>query len=157
MKKRGKNWKVLLVCLFAVYAVAFLGSLFTYNSVNTPWYDSVRNSLTPPNWVFPVVWNVLFFLIALSLYFAWTSAKKQKTKIAAVYGINFLLNILWSVLFFTFRKPNLAFFELIILEFSILLMIFTVLKINKKSAWLLVPYAVWVGFAGLLNYLIAFG
>jgi len=158
--KRGmkKNWKVLAVSLLIVYIVAFAGSFFTSKNANTSWYSSVRNSLTPPNFVFMIMWNVLFFLIALSLYFAWIkSKKKQKIKISWVFGINFLLNIIWCILFFGIKKTNLAFFELIVLWLSILLMIFITWGINKKSAWLLVPYALWVGFAGILNYLIAFG
>jgi len=157
--KKGlkKNWKTLLFCLLIVYIVAFLGSLFTSSSVDSSWYSSVRNSLTPPNWVFPIVWNFLFFLISISLFYAWTSGKKEsRRKIAIVFGTNLFLNILWSVLFFSLKKPNLAFFELIVLWASILFMIFTTWKINKKSSLLLIPYAIWVGFAGILNYLIAF-
>jgi len=153
-----KNWKLLLICLLVVYAVAFLGSLFTSNNVNTAWYSSIRTLITPPNLVFPIVWNILFFLIALSLYFALDSAnKKERKKIALVFGINLSLNILWSIIFFAFKNTRLAFFELIVFWVSILWMILTTWKINKKSAFLLFPYAVWVTFAGILNYVIAFG
>lgn len=161
MKKRNitkkKNWKVLVVSLVVVYLVAFIGSLFTSSSVNTDWYKSIKPSITPPNWVFPIVWNVLFFLIALSLYFSWMSAKKnEKKKIMIVFGINFILNILWSILYFRLKNPVASFFELIVLWFSIILMIFVTSKISKKASWLLVPYGIWVGFAGILNYLSAF-
>ena len=157
MKKNWNTLKTLLLCVLIVYAFALLGSLFTSSAVKSPWYDSIRVSLTPPNWIFPVVWNILFFLIALSLFYAWTSAKKKSRKnVAIVFGINLFLNALWSLLFFSLKKTNLAFFELIVLWISILFMIFTTRKINKRSAWLLVPYAIWVGFAGILNYLIAF-
>jgi translocator protein len=156
--KIKKNWKVLLFCLLAVYAVAFLGSLFTSNAVNSNWYSSVKNSLTPPNWVFPIVWNILFLLIAFSLFYAWISGKKgERKKIAIVFAANLFLNALWSVLFFFFKNPNLAFLELILFWISIIAMIFITRKIEKKSAWLLVPYLLWVSFAGILNYLIAFG
>jgi tryptophan-rich sensory protein len=163
MKKRvksrfkKKNWKVLLFCLVAVYATAFVGSIFSSSQANSQWYMSVKPTITPPNFVFPIAWNILFFLIALSLYFSWTNSKKKyKIKLAWVFGINFLLNMLWSVLFFGLKKPNIAFFELIVFWISILLMIFTTWKVDKKSAMLLVPYALWVGFAGILNYLAAF-
>ncbi|MDD5699772.1 MAG: tryptophan-rich sensory protein [Candidatus Nanoarchaeia archaeon] len=152
--------KVLILCFLVVYLIAFIGSLFTSSSVNSAWYESVRTSLTPPNWVFPVVWNILFFLIALSLYFAWTSkksSKKTRLKIAVVFGINLGLNTLWSLLFFTLQNPVMAFCELILLWGSILAMIVVVYKVRKVSAYLLIPYAFWVAFAGILNYLIAFG
>jgi len=158
MKKNWNTLKTLLLCVLVVYVFALFGSLFTSSAVNSSWYNSIRVSLVPPNWVFPVVWNILFFLIALSLFYAWTSGKKESRKrVAIVFGINLFLNALWSLLFFSLKKTNLAFFELIVLWISILFMIFTTRKINKKSAWLLVPYAIWVGFAGILNYLIAFG
>ena len=158
MKKVKINWKVLIVCLVIVYGIAFLGSVFTSGNVDTSWYQEIKPAITPPNYVFPIVWNILFFLIALSLYFAWVNArKKQKKLVALVFGINLLLNAFWSFLFFYLKKPDYSFFELIILWFSILSMIFVTKKIDKKAAWLLVPYLLWVSFAGVLNYLIAFG
>ncbi|MCL5018775.1 MAG: tryptophan-rich sensory protein [Candidatus Pacearchaeota archaeon] len=158
MKKRTKiNWKVLIASFVAVYFSAFIGSLFTSGNVTSAWYESIRQSITPPNWIFPVVWNVLFFLIALSLYIAWTnSSKKQKPKLAIFFGFNLMLNTLWSLIFFVLKNPAIAFFELIIFWVSIVSIIFITWKINRNSAWLLFPYLLWVSFAGILNYLIAF-
>ncbi len=157
MKKRI-NWKILVLSLIIVYAVAGIGSIFTSGSVNSSWYQQIRPSITPPNFVFPIVWNVLFFLIGLSLYFNWINikSKEQKGNIIMVFGINFILNILWSLLYFGLKNPSLAFFELILLWMSIFLMIKTSFKINKTAAYLLVPYLIWVSFAGILNYLSAF-
>ena len=74
-----------------------------------------------------------------------------------IFGLNFLFNILWSVLFFTMKNPILSFFELIFLLWpSIFAMVFVSWKIKKLSAYLLIPYLIWVSFAGILNYLIAF-
>lgn len=149
------KWKIFIVCFLIVYSVAFLGGLFT--DVDSGWYDLVKPSITPPNYIFPIVWNILFFLIALSLYLAWIKSKKiQKRKIAFVFGINLLLNFFWSVLFFGLKKSPLAFAELIVLWMSILLMILTTYKIDKKSSYLLIPYLLWVSFAGVLNWMIAF-
>ncbi len=153
MKKRI-NWKILILSLVIVYLVAFIGSLFTAPVTDSDWYDSIRPSITPPNWVFPVVWNFLFFLIALSLYFSWINANKEyKQKIGIVFGINFILNIFWSVLYFGLKNPFYAFIEIIILGLSILLMIFITYKVDKKASYLLVPYFLWVSFASILNYL----
>ncbi|MDD5012632.1 MAG: tryptophan-rich sensory protein [Candidatus Nanoarchaeia archaeon] len=163
MKKGFKfpkvNWKLLLISFLAVYLTALIGSIFTYQNVNSAWYESIRLPITPPNWVFPVVWNILFFLIALSLYFALSSIKNKKLQLnlKIVFGINLLLNALWSFIFFSLQSPTLAFFELIIFWFSITIMIYTTWEINKKSSLLLIPYLLWVNFAGILNYFIAFG
>ena len=130
MVKKRINWKILIISLIVVYAIAIIGSLVMGNAVNTSWYENIKSPITPPNYVFPIVWNILFFLIAISLYFAWTSAKKkQKNKIIFVYGINLLLNAFWSYLFFNKQNVSGAFYELIVLWFSIWIMIFITWKI----------------------------
>jgi len=149
------NWKILIICLIIVYLVAFIGSLFTSSNTNSEWYESIKPSITPPNWVFPIVWNILFFLIGLSLYFVWINARnnEMKKKIEIVFGINFILNIFWSFLYFKLQNPLYALIEIFFLEVSIIFMIFISYKIDKKAGWFLVPYLLWVGFAIVLNYL----
>ncbi len=148
------NWKVLIASLIIVYLVAAAGSIFTAGNTSGEWYESIKPSITPPGRVFPIVWNILFFLIALSLYFAWNSAEgKSKKKVALVFVINFILNIAWSYFYFFLKNPALAFADIILLEASIVAMILIAHKISKKAAYLLVPYLLWVGFASVLNYL----
>lgn len=152
MKKT--NWKILIISLIIVYSVAFIGSIFTSQQTDSDWYESIKPEITPPNWVFPVVWNILFFLIALSLYFALINSKnKDKKKIIIVYGINFVLNILWSVFYFGMKNPFYSFIEIWFLWISIASMIIVNWRINKKSSYLLIPYLLWVSFAIVLNYL----
>jgi len=152
------NWKNLIVSFIVVSATAFLGSLFTSKGVESFWYWTVRPSITPPNWVFPIAWGILFFLIFLSLYISLTNAKDKKisSRIELVFGINLILNFLWSFLFFGLRSPLFAFADLILLWLSIFAMIFVTKKISKKASWLLIPYLLWVSFAGVLNYLSLF-
>jgi len=163
MQRRKFNWKVFIACIIIVYLVAFVGSIFTSQNTNSAWYASIKPSITPPNFIFPIVWNILFFLIGLSLYFAWTAKPKSKKEskaakrnIAIIFGINFLLNILWSFLFFYLKLPAVALVEIIVLWLSIIAMIAVTWKIRKLSAYLLIPYAPWVAFAGVLNFIIAF-
>jgi len=157
MKKKF-NWKVFVVCILILIGVSLLGSLFTSPNVNSEWYDSIKPSITPPGFVFPIVWTTLYFLIAVALYFVWISANKQQKKlIVVIFGINFIFNILWSYLFFTLQNPVVALFDLIFIWLSIILMIQLSWKIDKKGSYLLIPYFLWVSFAGFLNYLIAFG
>ena len=149
------NWKVLIISFVVVHLAALLGGLVT-NS-DTDWYDSVKPSITPPDYYFPIVWTILFILISLSLYFAWVSAKKnQKKAIGIAFGINLILNAFWSYLFFGLQRPLFAFYELILLWFSILGMLIVTYKTNKASFYMLIPYFLWVSFAGILNWLIAF-
>lgn len=151
------NYKVLIFCFLIVFLTAFIGSRFTTPNTNTEWYNSTKTAITPPNYIFPIVWNILFALIAISLYLAWINAKQnQKNKLAIIFTINLALNILWSIIFFSLKNPVLSFLELIILWLSILIMLTTTYKINRLSFYLLIPYLIWVTFAGILNFLIAF-
>jgi len=155
MQKRKVNIKVLIICLVIVYAVAFLGSLFTSPAINSGWYESIKPSITPPNWVFPVVWTMLFFLIGLSLYFSWIGSKNKKAKkdVISAFGLNLVLNVLWSVLYFGLKNPLYAFVEIWFLLVSIIYMVYISYRIDKKAGWLIVPYLIWVCFAMILNYL----
>ena len=65
MKKRGFNIKVLIICLIIVYLVAFIGGISTSFAVNSDWYQTIKPSITPPNYIFPIVWNILFFMITI--------------------------------------------------------------------------------------------
>lgn len=158
MKKKF-NFKVFIVCLLIVFILlGGIGSIFTSMNTGSEWYNNIKPAITPPGFVFPIVWNFLFVLISFSLYFAWTSSKNnnQRKKIAVVFGINFILNILWSVLFFGLKETFFAFAEILLLWISTLAIIIVVQKISKKSAWLLVPYLIWLSFAGVLNFIIVF-
>jgi translocator protein len=145
----------LIVCFLIIILTAFLGSLFTSQGINSLWYQQIKPSITPPNFVFPIAWTILFVLIALSLYFAWTNSKnnKDKTKIIIFYGLNLILNVLWSLFFFGLRLPSLGFIDIVLVWLSIWFLIFSMCKINKTASWLLVPYLVWVTFAAVLNLL----
>lgn len=150
--KRGINWKVLLLSLLIVFVVSLIGSLFTAGNTNSSWYFENKPIITPPNWIFAPVWTTLYLLIALSLYFALTNANKiQKKKVVVIFAINLITNILWSFLFFKLQNPLLAFFDILVILITIFAMIFTTCKISKTSAFLLIPYLLWVGFASFLN------
>jgi len=152
---KSKKWLVFVVSFIVVFGIAYIGSMFTSSAVQSSWYQEIKPSLTPPNYVFPIVWNVLFLLIALSLAFSWihSKSKKEKRSIMIAFGINLILNALWSVLYFGLRQPLWAFFEIILILISIIYMIIITRKIYMKSAWMLVPYLIWVSFAAVLNFL----
>lgn len=140
-----------VICVVVVYLAAFLGSLFTTSAVNSEWYLSVRPAITPPAILFPIVWNILFFLIALSLYVSWYKSK-DRTSVVIAFGVNLVLNVLWSLFYFKMQNPLYAFIEIIFLWLSIVYMLYTIRKI-RLAFWMIVPYFVWVSFAAVLNYL----
>ncbi len=145
---RKVKWGVFVLCLIVVFIVAGIGSLFTDTGT---WYESIKPSIAPPNYVFPIVWTLLFYLIAVALYFSWLTL--DKNKVAIYYGINLILNILWSYLFFFMKNPMFAFLEMIVLWFSITFLIGFNWKKCRKASYFLIPYLLWVSFALILNYL----
>lgn len=154
MSEKGEKACMFILCLVIVFAVAYIGSLFTQQGVNTEWYKAIKPHITPPDFVFSIVWTMLFLLIAISLFLVWVkSGKMQRRKIAVVYGANLLLNVLWSFLFFTLKNPALALVNTIALFLSIIAMIIAAWEIDRKASYLLIPYLLWVGFAIFLNCL----
>ncbi|MBD3330871.1 tryptophan-rich sensory protein [Candidatus Peregrinibacteria bacterium] len=150
--------------------VALLGSFFT--EMGMDWYNQtlVRPELTPPRWVFPVVWNGIFILTTASALIVWNKEKRdikflwfrfKRTPdakfwvIISLFALNAVLNVLWSLLFFGMREICAAFTEMVILEVTILLLIALIWRISKIASLALLPYALWVGFATYLTYLIA--
>ncbi|OIO80840.1 hypothetical protein AUJ84_02545 [Candidatus Pacearchaeota archaeon CG1_02_32_132] len=154
MKKKKINWKVLIFSFLAVIVVSLFGALFT-GSVKSGWYDSVRPNIAPPNWLFGPVWAVLYILIAISLYLALVNSKKDsRWKVGIVFAVNLIANGLWSYLFFGLHQVLFAFSDLILIWATIIVMIIYTWKIDRKAAYLLIPYFLWVSFAGVLNYLV---
>ena len=149
-----KNPRLLIYCILAVVVTSAVGMMFTDT---TGWYEEIKPVITPPGYVFGIVWTILFALIALSMYFSLLKADKRHHKLLInMFAVNLILNVLWSVLFFGLHSPLASFIELGILLLSILFLIRTTWKVSQLSSWLLLPYAIWVTFAGFLNYVIIF-
>jgi len=146
----------LLIFIIIIQLVGFIGSIFTTPAIPV-WYASIiKPTFTPPNWLFAPVWTILFLLMGISAFMVWQKGiKKRKVKISMLFfGIQLLLNMLWSILFFGFKSPLLAFIEIILLWAFILLTILLFSKVSKKASYLLVPYIIWVSFAAVLNFYI---
>lgn len=153
-KNKRVNWKLFFIAFGIVILAIVVGNFFTKDSVNSSWYEEIKPSITPPNYVFPIVWSILFALIAISFYLSLKNSEGKKRKEIYFFFIaNLFLNVVWSVIFFGMQNPQWAFVELILLWLSIVLLIFETRKINKTSSWLLVPYLLWVSFAGILNWI----
>lgn len=149
-----KNPKALLLSFLIVILISVVGSQFTDTS---GWYESVKPSITPPNYVFPVVWTILYIMIALALYFSWTNAdKKEKKTLVSWFSVNLSANLIWSIFFFGLKLPTIAFIDILIILISSFVLVRLTWKISKTASWLLMPYALWITFATLLNFLIAF-
>ena len=119
------------------------------------WYSSLEQpGWAPPDYMFGVIWTSIFAMIAVSGVLAWEKAPTRRdTEISlGLFALNGFLNLGWSFLFFRLHRPDLAFYELIALWLSVLILILFCGRFSKWSALLLVPYLIWVTIAGALNY-----
>jgi len=154
MKKISKNARLFLLSIFIIIVVNLIGAGFTQPSIEG-WYNNlVKPSFNPPSWLFMPAWLFLYFLIALSLFLVLRKDHPKKKQSLWIFGIQLVLNSLWSVIFFGLHLPLIAFIEIIFLWIFILLTMIWFYKIDKDAAFLLIPYLMWVSFASVLNFAI---
>jgi tryptophan-rich sensory protein len=122
------------------------------------WYRDLRKpSWNPPNWVFGPAWTAILALAAWSGVSAWTEAVGDgpgRVVILALFGVNIVLHMLWSPLFFALKRPDWALVEVPFLWLSIAALMLTVGRYSSLAVWLLLPYLLWVAFAAFLNLMI---
>ena len=150
-----KSIVTLIFSVILAEGTGFLSSLLSM-SASTAYETFNKPFFSPPGWVFPIVWTILFFLMAVAAYRIWMTGKSggDVTKALVLYIIQLFLNFLWSIIFFRFRLYAIAFLELLLLLVYILLATFEFYRIDKIAAYLMIPYIAWVSFAGVLNYTI---
>jgi translocator protein len=120
-----------------------------------PWYLGLRKpSWQPPDWLFAPAWTAIFALTALAGLRTWqrTPDVAGRGRVLAAYALNALLNISWSLLFFTVQRPDWALAEVAALWLSVVLLIVVSGRRDRSAGWLLVPFLAWVAFAGVLNW-----
>ncbi len=142
------NILIPLVLIAGGSAICTMKSMDLYEKLDTP-------PLSPPGWVFPVVWILLFTLMGISSYFVWESQSNHKLVAFAIYAVQLIINFIWSIIFFNEQEYWLSFMILITLILLILLNMYFFKKVSKISFLLLIPYLLWVIFAGYLNLFIA--
>jgi len=145
-----KNLGALLLSIALVSIAAGLGAGFGPGE----WYAQLNKpAWNPPNWLFGPVWTTLYLMMAVAAWMVWR--RRDRTIVSgalAVYSTQLLLNALWSPLFFGAKMMGIALVEILLLEIFILLTIVLFYRVRPVAAFLLVPYACWVGFASFLNF-----
>lgn len=141
-----------LIIGLATGGVAAIGGLITRPEIAT-WYATLnRPEIAPPNWVFGPVWTTLYVAMAVAMWLVWRrSIGIVRRAAAAVYGVQLLLNLMWSVVFFHLHGIGsaLAVIGALLLSIGALLRLF--FPISTAAGWLIVPYLIWVSFAAYLN------
>jgi len=142
----------LFVALILPLSIGAFAGMFTSEAI-PGWYATLnRPSFNPPNWLFGPVWTTLYLLMGISLYLIWKEKKSKERNFAMlIFLIQLALNFAWSYIFFYFNKIGFAFAEIILLWLSIVLMIIRFYKIKPITAYINIPYLLWVSFASMLN------
>ena len=144
--------KALIICLLIPLAVGGLAAALTMGSMEQ-FAALAQPPLSPPGWVFPVVWTILYLLMGWASFLIWKSGAPQAAKRRALglYGAQLAVNFVWPLLFF---RAGLYGFALIWLVILLVLVAETMLafgRIDRRAAWLLAPYLLWLLFAAYLN------
>ncbi|MFN3911658.1 TspO/MBR family protein [Hyphomonas sp.] len=145
----------LFVAAGAALATAMAGGAMTRVDA---WYRALEKStLNPPDWAFAPGWTIIFALAALSATIGWRDARTQRDRSLLVifFFINAVLNIAWSAVFFTLRRPDWALAEVATLWISVAVIAVFLARFSRTASLLMLPYLGWVTFAAYLNYKVA--
>ena len=149
----ARNLKIFAIAIAIPLAIGGLSALLTrgnmqiYSEVQTP-------PLSPPAILFPIVWTILYILMGVSSAIIWANREKDIDAAQsglATYALSLAFNFAWSIFFFNFRWFGFSLVWLIVLWILILVTISRYRKLSSAAAYLQIPYAVWVAFAGYLN------
>ena len=146
------NTKLLILCLVIPLAVGGIAALLTGSGMDA--FETLNQPpLSPPGWLFPVVWTILYILMGIASYLVLTSGKSQESirRALVLYGIQLALNFLWPVFFFSLSAYLYAFIWLLALWLLILATTVSFYRISDIAGYLMIPYLIWVTFAGYLN------
>lgn len=145
---------LLVVSLAVTYAIGYMSSWFA-DSGGAEWYEKTKPAYTPPGIVFAVVWAILYFLLAVSLFLTLRlkNTVGSRSLAIALYAVNLLLVFLWTPTFFRWRQFAAALAEIVGMLLITGVLIFTHLKHTKSTlaAIVLAPYVLWLVFAFVLN------
>lgn len=135
----------ILLCL----GVGLAGSLFQARSM-IEWYPLLdKSTLTPPGIAFPIAWSVIYICMGISL--GRLIHHSRDRVLFWIWGIQLVLNFLWSLFFFTLRYPLLGLVDILLLDVLVFIYTTSAYRRDKAAAWLFVPYFLWLLFATYLN------
>lgn len=145
------NYTSLAVFIGLVVAAALLGGQWGandwYRSLNKPWF-------TPPDWLFPIAWTILYLMIAVAGWLAWKAGGSSVNQAIIFWGAQLALNAIWSYVFFGRQEMAPALVVIAGMVLLILGFIVTAWPLDERASYLFMPYLVWVSFAAFLNYTI---
>ncbi|QDV33935.1 TspO/MBR family protein [Tautonia plasticadhaerens] len=149
----GRDLLALVGFLALCFSAAGVGGWLTARGLGA-WYDSLRKpSWNPPGAVFGPVWTLLYASMAVAAWLAWRRSGWAGARGALLlFGLQLVLNVAWSGLFFGLRRPDLALLEIAALWLAILATLVAFARVRPLAGWLMAPYLLWVTFATALNF-----
>jgi tryptophan-rich sensory protein len=145
------QWIGLACAVAACFAAAGIGSLYTTPAIPV-WYASLQKpAWNPPNWLFGPVWTLLYLSMAVAVWLVWRERGFAASLPLALFAVQLILNALWSIIFFGWKRPGLALVEIFFLWAAIFATMLSFWRVSQIAAWLMWPYLMWVTFAGFLN------
>ncbi len=146
-----KNKSSLIISILIPILIGTLSSLFSGN-MSASMFN--KPSFSPPSFLFPIVWTILYILMGISSYIIYSSDSPNKGKALTIYAIQLFFNFFWSIIFFGSSQYLFAFVWLIALIIIIIMMIYQFYAIDPLAAYLQIPYLLWCLFAAYLNFMI---
>ena len=150
--KHSIKWKPLLIALALPLAVGGFSAFLTRDGMRA--FAALRQPpLSPPSWIFPVVWTILYLMMGLASYLVWVSgvSELRRERALTVYGLSLAANFLWPILFFTMQAWLGAFLLLLLLWILVGICVLLFGAIDPRAGRLMIPYLVWLTFAAYLN------
>ena len=145
-----KKWLPYIISIAIALGVGGLGAVLTMNSMDI--YATLNQpALSPPGFLFPIVWTILYTLMGISAAIIYKSDDPGRTQALKIYAFQLIVNFLWTIIFFNLRQFLFAFIWLVLLDVLVVIMISKFHKISPLAAWLQVPYLLWILFATYLN------
>ena len=136
--------------IFIILGTILIGSFFSIFISFSAYKDYIKPIFNPPGIVFPIVWTILYILMAISYYLG-INSNKNANSFKIIYFCQLFVNSLWSLLFFGCDFKLFSFIWIIILIVLVVIMIIKLFKLNKIAAYLEIPYLLWLLFASYLN------
>ena len=148
------TWKSLVALLVATLGAGALVGFLTQR--DSSFYESLtKPPFAPPGWVFPVAWTLLYAAMATAMWFVLRTQSRDRFLLLGLYIAQLAVNLIWPYLFFVQKALGLAFFWLVLLWALAGVLLYQFFRESRVAGWLLVPYQLWLTFAGVLNFTIA--
>ena len=148
--------KALALCIVIPLLTGVVSGLLSRGGMED-FGNVIKPPLSPPGWLFPVVWTILYTMMGIASYLVLVGngSGADTEKALLTYSVQLFFNFLWSIIFFNFELYTFAFLWLVALLVLIIITAVRFAKISRPAAYLMIPYILWVTFAGYLNFGIA--